>query len=101
MGRRTGAARRGAETAMADHVYNLYEAKSALSRLVDEAAAGDEIIIAKAGRPMAKLVPLTGAGRERCPGAWKGRMRIGDDFDAPLPPEIEAAFQGRGDGGES
>ncbi len=73
-------------------VINLYEAKTNLSALVDRAAEGEEIIIAKAGRPLARLVPLQGLAVPRRPGGWEGQVRISDDFDAPLPPEIAAAF---------
>lgn len=80
---------------MPDVVYNLYQAKSSLSRLVDRAAAGEEIVIAKAGKPQAKLVPLAKAAQPRQPGGWEGRVYIADDFDEPLPEEIQAAFEGR------
>lgn len=73
-------------------VYNLYDAKTSLSQLVDRAAAGEEIVIAKAGKPLARLVPIQAAALPRRPGAWKGRVRIADDFDAPLPCELAAAF---------
>lgn len=73
-------------------IYNLYDAKTALSQLVDRAAAGEEIVIAKAGRPLARLVSLEAAGAPRRPGAWKGQVWIAENFDAPLPPEIAAAF---------
>jgi prevent-host-death family protein len=76
-------------------VFNLYEAKTALSRLVDRAAGGEEIVIAKAGKPLAKLVPLAHRALPRAPGGWEGRVEIADDFDAPLPDEIQAAFEGR------
>lgn len=72
---------------------NLYEAKSQLSALVDEASAGGEIIIAKAGRPLARLVPL-GPTPRRTPGRGKGRIRIGADFDAPLPADVLVEFTG-------
>ena len=81
---------------MARVVYNLYEAKTALSRLVDRAAAGEEIVIAKAGSPRAKLVPARAARKPRKPGGWEGKVRIGKDFDAPLPKTIREAFGGRG-----
>ena len=70
---------------------NLYEAKTRLSALVDEAAAGKEIIIAKNGRPMARLVPFKAAIRRR-PGRAKGKIHVAADFDAPLPPELLEAF---------
>jgi prevent-host-death family protein len=73
---------------------NVYEAKTHLSQLLDRAAAGEEIVIARAGRPVARLVALSEASsRRRTPGGWRGRVRIADDFDA-LPAEIEAAFRG-------
>ena len=80
---------------MPEAIFNLYEAKSSLSRLVDRAAAGEEIIIAKAGKPMAKLTAVSRRVRRRKPGGWKGRVVIAKDFDAPLPDEIRAAFEGR------
>jgi prevent-host-death family protein len=73
---------------------NLYEAKTHLSQLVERAAAGEEIIIAKAGRPKARLVPIQKTQRRRKPGLWKGRVRIADDFDDPLPDDILAGFEG-------
>jgi prevent-host-death family protein len=73
-------------------IYNLYDAKTSLSRLVDRAAAGEEIIIAKAGTPRAKLVPVRASRRPRKPGGWEGRVRIAKDFDAPLPKAIREAF---------
>jgi len=80
---------------MADTIVNLYEAKTSLSRLVERAAAGEEIVIAKAGKPMAKLVPAATSTRRREPGGWKGRVRIRKDFDAPLPAALREAFEGR------
>ncbi len=80
---------------MSEAVYNLYEAKTSLSRLVDRAANGEEIILSKAGKPLAKLVPFRRPSGPRQPGGWEGRMRISEDFDAPLPPELQAAFEGR------
>lgn len=73
---------------------NLYQAKTHLSDLVDRAAKGEEIVIAKAGTPMARLVPLAGIERARTPGGWEGVVWIADDFDAPLPPALLAAFTG-------
>lgn len=74
---------------------NLYEAKTHLSRLVERAARGEEVIIAKAGEPRARLVPLARPAKSRKPGDWKGRVVIAPDFDAPLPDEILDAFEGR------
>ena len=74
--------------------FNLYEAKTHLSRLVERAAAGEEIVIAKAGRPLARLVPLPGPPEEpRQPGGWEGQVWIADDFDE-LPDDLLAAFEG-------
>ena len=73
---------------------NLYEAKTQLSSLVDKAAEGAEIIIAKAGKPKAKLVPFRETVRRR-PGRGKGRLWIGKDFDAPLPLSLLDAFNGK------
>ena len=70
---------------------NLHAAKTHLSRLVDEAAAGEEVVIAKAGKPMVRLVPLRPRTRTGF-GELKGRMTIADDFDAPLPEALLRAF---------
>lgn len=72
---------------------NVHEAKTHLSRLLDRVSRGEEIVIAKAGKPVAKLIPYTEPTGPRSPGAWRGRVRIAPDFDE-LPPEIAAAFQG-------
>ena len=72
---------------------NLYDAKTQLSALVDQAAAGAEIIIAKNGRPMAKLVPYRATTRRR-PGRAKGKIWMSADFDAPLPKDVLEAFSG-------
>ena len=79
---------------MSASVYNLYDAKTSLSRLVDRAAAGEQIIIAKSGVPMAKLVPIDGPAERRQPGGWEGRVQIAEDFDDPLPPSLLASFEG-------
>jgi prevent-host-death family protein len=78
---------------------SLYEAKTHLSELVEQAAQGREIIIAKSGKPKARLVPLASARRPRLRGygAGKGKGWIADDFDAPLPPEILRLFTGESD----
>lgn len=70
---------------------NLYEAKTQLSALVDEAAAGKEIIIAKNGKPMAKLVPFKQRVLRK-PGRLKGKIWMSKDFDDPMP-DIEEAFE--------
>jgi prevent-host-death family protein len=81
---------------MGDVIFNLYDAKTRLSQLVERAARGEEIVIAKAGKPLAKLVPLATRNEPRKPGGWEGKVHISDDFDAPLPDEIQAGFEGRG-----
>lgn len=62
---------------------NIYEAKTQLSRLVDEAEAGAEIVIARNGRPVARIVPLQRVPQERRPGGWEGAVWISPDFDQP------------------
>lgn len=78
--------------------FNIYEAKAQLSKLVDLANKGESFVIAKAGTPLAKLVPLSdSASKKKIKfGTMKGKIWIADDFDAPLPEEILAAFEGRG-----
>ena len=78
--------------------YNLYDAKTALSELVDRAAAGEQIVIAKHGRPLARLSAYVAERKPREPGGWEGRVSIGADFDDPLPDELVASFEGGDDG---
>ncbi len=73
---------------------NIHEAKTHLSRLVEEVAAGAEIVISKNGVPRAKLVPLH-ASRKLKFGVLKGKLRYPDDLDAPLPDKLLALFEGR------
>ena len=72
---------------------NIHEAKTHLSRLIQRAAQGEEIVISKAGKPLAKLVPYRPVAGPRKPGYWRGKVKIADDFDV-LPDDIEAAFRG-------
>ena len=72
---------------------NTYEAKTHLSRLLERVERGEEIIIARAGRPVARLVPIANQRKPRVPGAWKGRIWMAPDFDE-LPEDILAAFEG-------
>jgi len=72
---------------------NIHEAKTHLSRLLERVARGEEIVIAKAGKPIAKLVPYEAPRPRRQLGIWAGRVHIADDFDE-LPEEIAAAFRG-------
>jgi len=76
---------------------NMHEAKTQLSRLAEQAANGEEIVIARNGRPLAKLVPLGDERKPRKLGLWKGKVSIGEDFDDPLPWEIQRYFEGHGD----
>jgi prevent-host-death family protein len=71
---------------------NIYEAKSKFSKLIGQAIAGEEVIIAKSGKPVAKLVPYEKPIQDRKPGSAKGKIFIADDFDAPLPDEILKEF---------
>ena len=73
---------------------DIHEAKLQLDELIINAVSGEEIVIAKSGRPLAKLVPIVPAPVLREPGSMKGRIWIADDFDAPLPDDIQAAFEG-------
>jgi prevent-host-death family protein len=72
---------------------NMHEAKTHLSRLVERVEAGEEITLARAGRPVARLVPYRARRKPRRPGLWKGQISIDADFDEPLP-EFEGAFDG-------
>ena len=74
---------------------NIHEAKTHLSRLVDEVNAGEEIVIAKAGKPLARLIPFRGRPGRRKLGALSGRFSVPDDFDAPLPSRVLDDFEGR------
>ena len=76
-------------------IVNMHEAKTHLSRLAERASGGEEIIIARSGRPLAKLVPIEREHQPRKLGLWKGRVLIHEDFDAPLPEELHNSFQGR------
>ncbi|MBN4058988.1 type II toxin-antitoxin system Phd/YefM family antitoxin [bacterium AH-315-J04] len=74
---------------------NVHEAKTHFSRLLERIAQGEEIIIAKSGKPMARLVPYFERHSPRHGSQWKGLVRIRDDFDEPLPSEISAGFSGK------
>ena len=70
---------------------NVHQAKTHLSRLLEQVAAGEDVVIAKSGKPVARLVPYRASGRRPPPGSMKGKIRISDDFDAPLPPDMARA----------
>ena len=72
--------------------FNVHEAKTHLSRLLARVEAGEEILISRAGQPVARLVPARRARGKRRPGALRRKGRIADDFNAPLPPEVLAEF---------
>lgn len=74
---------------------NIYEAKTRLSQLVDEAAAGDDVIIGRGGKPVALLTALKTPKRRIQFGLLKGKVKVSPDFDAPLPDDVLAAFEGR------
>ena len=76
--------------------YNMHDAKTHLSRLAERAAGGEEIVIARNGTPVAKLVPVE-KRKPRKLGLWKGQVWVSDDFDDPLPWEIQKYFEGHGE----
>ena len=73
--------------------YNIHQAKTQLSRLVARVEQGEEIVISRAGKPVAKLVPYRSVQLPRQLGAWEGKVTIRDDFDE-LPEDVMAAFTG-------
>jgi prevent-host-death family protein len=75
-------------------ITNIHEAKTNFSKLVERVAAGEEIIIGRAGKPVARLVPYKPSSPKRKPGSWKGKVWISPDFDR-LPAELQAAFEGK------
>jgi prevent-host-death family protein len=76
-------------------IVNIHEAKTHLSRIIDEVAAGAEVIIAKAGKPMARLCPIAVPVKKKRLGLLKGKIKVADDFNAPLNDDLLAAFEGR------
>ena len=77
-------------------IQNVHQAKTNFSRLLERVRRGEEIVIGKAGVPVATLVPFTETAAPRRGGQWRGRVRIADDFDR-LPAELADAFSGRTD----
>ncbi len=75
--------------------YNIHEAKSQLSKLIDEMQQGETVIIAKAGKPVAQLGPLRSPDLKRVRGVLKGQIKLGPAFDEPLPPAVLEGFEGR------
>lgn len=80
---------------MSSSSVNVYTAKTQLSRILTQVENGEEVIITRSGRPVAKLVSLKQGQGPRKLGALKGRIRIAHDFDEPLPKDILDAFEGR------
>lgn len=76
-------------------VVNIHDAKTHFSKLIEAVTQGEEIVIAKAGKPAAMLVPMQTQKPVRKPGAMKGKIKIAVDFDSPLPDDVQAAFEGR------
>lgn len=77
-------------------IANIHDAKSRLSKLVEQALQGEDVVIARAGKPLVRLVPIEADAAPRVGGQWKGRVRIAEDFDA-LPEDVAEAF-GMGSG---
>ncbi len=75
-------------------VVNVHEAKTHFSKLLARVMAGEEIIIAKAGKPVARLVPVEAPARPRKPGSARGQIWVAPEFDAPLPEAVLQAFEG-------
>lgn len=76
-------------------IVNVHEAKTHLSRLLETVATGEEIVIARAGKPVARLVPMNTAPLQKRLGQLAGRISIPADFNAPLPPDVAGDFEGR------
>jgi prevent-host-death family protein len=73
---------------------NMHEAKSDLSRLVERALTGEDVVIARAGKPVVRLVPVAVPGKRNL-GIWRGKVRMADDFDAPMSEQELADWEGR------
>jgi len=76
-------------------VVNVHEAKTHLSRLLDDVGAGMEVIIAKAGKPVARLIPIAVSVKQKRLGLLRGKIKIAGDFNAPLSDDVLATFEGR------
>ena len=76
---------------------NIHEAKTHFSKIIQRILNGEVVVIGKAGKPVAKIIPYAEGEAERTPGgSWRGKIKLADDFDA-LPPELEDAFYGTSD----
>jgi prevent-host-death family protein len=74
---------------------NIYEAKTRLSQLVDQAAAGEDVVVSRNGKPLVRITRLAAPERKIRFGVLKGKVKIAADFDAPLPDDVIAGFEGR------
>lgn len=74
---------------------NIYEAKTRLSQLVDKAAAGEDVVVSRNGKPLVRITALIPEKRPVKFGVLKGKMKISPDFDAPLPNDVMTEFEGR------
>jgi prevent-host-death family protein len=74
-------------------VVNIHEAKTQFSKLISRVASGEEVVIAKAGKPVARLVPVPRSLEHRVSGSAKGKIVIAEDFDAPLPDSVLGEFE--------
>ena len=72
---------------------NIHQAKTHLSRLLERVASGEEVIIAKADTPVARLISITNSSRERLLGRDRGLFCVPEDFDDPLPEDVETSFE--------
>lgn len=79
-----------------ERIVNVHEAKTHLSRLLEDVQAGQAVVIARAGKPIARLIPFRATRAPRVLGVMAGRLTVPSDFDAPLPEEVLKAFEGRG-----
>ena len=76
-------------------VVNIYDAKTQLSKLIEEAAAGNDVVIARGGKPVARLTRLSPTKRKLKFGVLKGKVKFSADFDAPLPSDVLRQFEGQ------
>ncbi len=75
--------------------FNIYDAKTRLSQLVDKAAAGEDVVVSRHGKPLVRITRLEPQRRQVKLGLLKGKLSVSKDFDAPLSDEVIAGFEGR------